>query len=74
MDEKKVIDIRQLPSCPFCNGTSLDIHADYMIQCESCKTVFMQPQVRDRRKQKSMLEVWCNRPDKQDKGTVNHEE
>lgn len=48
----------ELKPCPFCGEGIVTVYGDYMIQCQICKTIFVQPQSE---KPKSMLEVWDRR-------------
>lgn len=52
---------KDLKPCPFCGGGELHIFLEYMIVCEKCKTIFVQPCYRNPDKNQSMLEIWNRR-------------
>ena len=48
----------ELKPCPFCGSKALTIYIDYMIQCQGCETIFIQPQSEN---SKSMIKEWNRR-------------
>jgi hypothetical protein len=59
----------ELKPCPFCGDDVLTVYEFYMIQCQTCKTIFITPQGEHK---KNLLEIWNQRKEYQNEHSGNH--